>query len=492
MSEEHYKIAKSSLTGFADVVRKMKGTTDSLTPKQIADGILDVTVGSEWVRPAEYPDIDSLCTNLANSTQCAYFTYDLRKAPDYGYMNVYVKTSSGYNVTYERGHIENGAFVSDASISPVKTGSTTGYFSAIPLDSTYGEVQLYRITGTSHITKITFAASDLTSEDDGITSYLQPCVQRAGNLPYLTDITTTGTAYNKSVYGTVFLERDALVPGKLANIKSLSGAWQYCYALRSLDLSKWDTSNWVVTSLASCFNSCHSLEYLDLHYWDTSGWKITTLASCFANCYSLKAINTRGWDTSLWAVTTMANCWQNCYSLQYLDLSNWSKSTWKVSTITYTWSYCTALKSINFSGWNTSNWTVTTMRYAWQYCSNLQSLDLSGWNTGKFNCADTRNAFTALDNLIDFKAPESLGLTTGANASGTPNALSLVTSTGYTMYVNADYGSSHRLTHQSLINIMTRLATIETTQTLTLGAKNLLKLSAQDIAIATTKGWTVA
>ena len=46
--------------------------------------------------------------------------------------------------------------------------------------------------------------------------------------------------------------------------------------------------------------------------------------------------------------------------------------------------------------------------------------------------------------------------------------------------------------HDSLMSIINNLATVTTTQTLTLGSTNLAKLSSEEKAIATNKGWTLA
>lgn len=61
----------------------------------------------------------------------------------------------------------------------------------------------------------------------------------------------------------------------------------------------------------------------------------------------------------------------------------------------------------------------------------------------------------------------------------------------YTVYVGGNL-----LTHESLMNVINKLYDIATkgcnTQSLTLGATNLAKLTAEEIAIATNKGWTVS
>ena len=91
----------------------------------------------------------------------------------------------------------------------------------------------------------------------------------------------------------------------------------------------------------------------------------------------------------------------------------------------------------------------------------LGALDLS-------NCTKTTMAFggaTALEN-IEF----------------VPN----------TIPISIDFSYCKKLTHDSLMSIINGLAVVETTQTLTLGTTNLAKLTDEEKAIATEKGWSLA
>ena len=58
--------------------------------------------------------------------------------------------------------------------------------------------------------------------------------------------------------------------------------------------------------------------------------------------------------------------------------------------------------------------------------------------------------------------------------------------------VSFDFSSLTKLTKQSLINIMNEAATVTGGQVLTFGSTNLAKLSDEEKAIATSKGWTLA
>ena len=57
---------------------------------------------------------------------------------------------------------------------------------------------------------------------------------------------------------------------------------------------------------------------------------------------------------------------------------------------------------------------------------------------------------------------------------------------------NLDIHSSTKFTREALLEIIGNLKTVTTTKTLTMGSKNLAKLTEEDKAIATNKGWTLA
>lgn len=62
----------------------------------------------------------------------------------------------------------------------------------------------------------------------------------------------------------------------------------------------------------------------------------------------------------------------------------------------------------------------------------------------------------------------------------------------YGMKVSFDISSSTKFEQSDLVTILNNLATVTTTQTLTIGSTNLAKLTDEDKAIATNKGWTLA
>lgn len=60
------------------------------------------------------------------------------------------------------------------------------------------------------------------------------------------------------------------------------------------------------------------------------------------------------------------------------------------------------------------------------------------------------------------------------------------------MKVSFDIHASTKFEESDLVTILNNLATVTSTQTLTMGATNLAKLTDEEKAIATNKGWTLA
>ena len=126
---------------------------------------------------------------------------------------------------------------------------------------------------------------------------------------------------------------------------------------------------------------------------------------------------------------------------------------------------------------NTSN--VTNVQNTFYNCSSLETIPLLDFGKVE-NLTSTFNGCSKLTNLGGFK---NLGK-------------AYLTSKSANIYeYMLDLSVSTLITHDSLMNVINNLYDIATkgcnTQTLKLGATNKAKLSAEEIAIATTKGWNV-
>lgn len=330
-----------------------------------------------WDRPVEWPDVESI--ELPSDFDGIYLTYDLTKTPGYGWIGVYVQTKTNTTYLVERGHLENSAFVVDES----HTVAWKGYFRQA-LDDTYGNVQLWRVSSLGQIERFGFTPNTDTNNNN-FNNFLQPCVEKYGQLPYIISLQGSyGTSWNSVCYSTQWLESDIVDIGRNSVVSSLIGAWQNCYSLQNLKVSNWNTTDWEVSSLLQTWQNCYSLQFLDLSKWDTSNWVVTSLAGTWDGCYNLFSLDLSKWNTSNWRITSLNNTWQYCYLLQKLQISTWNTSNWVVTTFAGTWYYCYSLLTLDLSKWDTSNWVVNNCQQAWGYCYSLQELDIENWDTSNW------------------------------------------------------------------------------------------------------------
>ena len=208
------------------------------------------------------------------------------------------------------------------------------------------------------------------------------------------------------------------------------------------------TSN--VTSMSSMLKDCSSLTYIPL--LDTSN--VTSMNNMFEGCSLLTSIPLL--DTS--KVINMSNMFYRCSLLTSIPLLDTSNVT-DMSSMFYN---CTSLTSI--PQLNTSN--VTTMYQMFNSCSALTSIPL----------LDTSNV-TNMDYLFGWGDINTL-----TDLGGFKNLSISITSYFLDKCPN--------LTVDSLMNVINNLATVSG-QTLKFGSTNLNKLTAEQIGVATAKGWTL-
>lgn len=288
-------------------------------------------------------------------------------------------------------------------------------------------------------------------------------------------------------------------------------------------------------SLVDCshmFWHCKSLESI-LHL-DTP--KVTNMRSMFEECQSLISIPQL--DTS--NVTDMGHMFYNCRSLTsipQLDTSN-------VTDMRNMFYYCESLTSIpqldtskvvDMSGmfWGCSSLTtiphiyttkVTDMRGMFAYCNSLitvpEMVPFEVTNTSQMflNCINLKTIQPIYTYYVTdmrgmfFNCPklESLPMLNCANATDVANMFGTSDSHNTRPYPNlTDLGGFQylkvslsgldgmpNLTVQSLMNVINNLYDFvgngsTTTRTLTLGTTNLNKLTAEQKAVATNKGWVL-
>jgi surface protein len=222
------------------------------------------------------------------------------------------------------------------------------------------------------------------------------------------------------------------------------------------------------TDFSYMFNYCRSLKtipQLDLS-------SAQNLSNMFANCGSLETIPKLNTSNA----TYMYSMFIDCYELRgedgiTLDIGN-------STNIVQIFSGCQKLQKIILLNSNTAKFS--TLNSVFHNCTNL--VDLSAFYCEKVN--DIREScFSGCGNLTNFDGLVNLGKAyTTHTVNYSNNTLNL--------------SESSKLTHSSLVNIINGVYDIASigvaSQRLILGSTNLAKLTSEEIAIATNKGWTVS
>ena len=245
-----------------------------------------------------------------------------------------------------------------------------------------------------------------------------------------------------------------------SSVTNMNGMFKGCNSLTTIPLL--NTSS--VTNMSSMFNACSSLTTIPL--LNTSS--VTNMSSMFISCNSLTIIPLL--NTS--SVTNMNGMFNACSSLTTIPLLNTSSVTNMVNMF----NGCNSLKTIPML--DTSGVTdMVNMFYACNSLTAIPMLDTS-------SVTDMSYMFYNCSSLTDFGGLENLG-----------QAYLTTQPANYSSY-KLDLSQCKELTKQSLINVLNNLYDIATkgcnVQQVTLGATNIAKLTAEEIAVATNKGWSVS
>ena len=158
-------------------------------------------------------------------------------------------------------------------------------------------------------------------------------------------------------------------------------------------------------------------------------------------------------------VNTLGGTFANAILLQKVTFNN---TTVKDGSLTLTFTECRAIKTIDFSGIKIP--TITNISQLFKLATTLTTI-----NMGNLDLSGVIQASSAFEQAL-----ELTNVTFGKNLA-----------------ISISFEHCKKLTHNSLMSIINNLATVTTTQTLTIGATNIAKLSSDEIAIAVNKGWSV-
>lgn len=235
---------------------------------------------------------------------------------------------------------------------------------------------------------------------------------------------------------------DLIQPNDTENVTTMVSMFRECTSLNSIP--KLNTGN--NTNMYGMFYNCGKL--ITIPQLNTS--KVDNMNNMFYNCSSLESIPLL--DTG--NVINMSNMFYNCKKLTTIPLLE----TGKVTYMDGMFYGCSSLNTIPL--YNTSE--VRNMSQMFWHCNNLQTVPA-------FDCANVTNMNNAFASCSSLKSV-------------------LMTNIG----VSLDISTSTLFERADLVTILNNLKTVTTTKTLKMGATNLAKLTDEDKAIATNKGWTLA
>lgn len=234
----------------------------------------------------------------------------------------------------------------------------------------------------------------------------------------------------------------------------------------------WDWSH--LTNCAHMFDGCSALQEITMPINTSS---CTNLNNMFFNCTALRRVVSL--DVS--SMTTGASLFNGCTALEETpELS--APSATSVNEMFDGCESLTLVRSISFP--KASSW------YAFfRNCYSLKDLhnvDCSGATSLNecFECYGGRGTLTSLQAIPATNVKTEDNVLAGQSR--------LVDFGGFTdIGISFDISDCTSLSHTSLLAVLEGLAVVSEPRTLTLGADNLAKLTAEELRVATEKGWTV-
>lgn len=323
--------------------------------------------------------------------------------------------------------------------------------------------------------------SDITS---GTTKYMQFSVEDEDYATYnyiviklQGSITNCNTAYSPKYNGKTYYEYDSYMPddllevsGKCANCSIAPTKSNIGYA-RSMKYYSFITGR-KETQASDLFCYLPYLECipeLDIILLNVS-------YRMFQRCTNLKTIP----NMETKNLTNVHAMFSDCWALEFIPYIDIGLSTLVKSMFNNCYNLRT-IPNLNFE-------SATDAQYLFSNCKSLVTLPplkmpkITNIYSMFSECAN----LTIISNL---ELPENIATT---NSSVFYSCKKLQRLDVLNINYSINLSNSKMLSQTELVKILNNLATVETTQTLTLGSTLLAKLTDEEKAIATNKGWTLA
>ena len=240
------------------------------------------------------------------------------------------------------------------------------------------------------------------------------------------------------------------------------------------------------TSLNSLFKGNTNLININASNWDTSN--ITSLEFAFSNMENIVSVDFADWDVS--NVTTFRAMFDASNKIENIDVSKWDTS----SATDMSWMFTrNNLKSLDVSNFNTSK--VTNMHAMFILSHSLTQLDISKFDTS--NVLDFGSVFCYWPNVCEELNISGLNFTkcTSMKSTFKSSNFKVIRCDGLRL-PNIDMSTigldtSTELTVDSIVGLLNALPQSDKGYSFQIGSGNIAKLSDEQKAIATNKGWTL-
>lgn len=461
---------------------------------------------SEWMPYANGWDDESF--------DGCYFVYDLidnkSTLPHSQYYSIYARTSTG-QFTVECGYVdENGDFTVEETYSQnsaTRAGDFLPIWDGVTPNERYYVVKITPSTGGLTFVGFTWLENSIwgTKYDDAFLSqgsnsaFTQPCIEIYGRLPNYTSSNYENRFRNYNLKHVNLID--------MISLTSMNSMFRGNFNLKRIDgMRTWDTSS--VTDMFYTFYDTDCTNLDDIKNWDVK--KVTTFNSMFAYTKSL-VLDLGNWEASsisniafmfrgckatkivlpkyLTGDETQSDLFRECYCLKEIDFNGS-----KVRLNSYTFNSCSSLVlDTTSSSIITSTETSKTTNMNDEFLSNrsIKIIDMRNKDTSAVTTMiDFANNCYSLQS-VDFTGCD-LSAVTNTNGNQFANCISLIELKGYVPYQSFNISTSTLMPAENLVEVLTNLPTVSSSKTITIGSRNKAKLTAEQIAIATEKGWTVA
>lgn len=442
-----YAISGQTMTDIGDAIREKGGTTEPITPKDMAEAIRNIHTGAEpepleiqgngtwespngfspvtaemyalpmggtlhlvngkWVCPDDWDDVEKIPLPDDPDAQVLYAVF--RTDVPLPFISFGI-TAGAYK--YRLGHAVGSEFVPTTDWVILKTGAYVQVITENDFEISGKNTIVLHIEPLTYVTKLTGTrATNWTAQNISSADY-NPLVIRYGQLPYATSL--SGACY--------MLECENIRGCR--SITSLNGYMNY-----NKMLQKWRHDGWVLsncTSFANMLAGCRLLEDIDP---DLSGFvtsKATSLQSMFSTCLRIHKLDVSGWDTS--NVTSIATVFASCYNLtDIIGIEDWQLpkcNTLGGSSGPFSLCYSLAMEHsdgvLDLSGWRVGEAVTAniTMQNMFSRLPGVREIRINGWNLSRCTSANGMFGYCSNTRLIDMRGivPPSGGLLTSISS----------------------------------------------------------------------------